>query len=237
MGDGVTQSPGSGDRRWLVPSLIAAAATLIALAFSDVVELLVVVGFVLVVVVVVRGLRSQAARWGRVFVMGSSRQMRAGARLSTAAFLVAAIAASCAGSSEPALTLSDAPQLVHLRPVAPGWAWPPESKKSADSGASTDDPLLADFQRKTEGLADLGQPGNEWQDEDKLAHVDVAVYETAADAHKAFAPFNALSLGWARRSGHVVSQNEVDGLGEEAWLLRLAESGEQVTYHPLRGEH
>ncbi len=64
VGDGVTHGSGSGDHRWLVAGLIAAGVTAIALAFSDVaVELLLVGGFVAVIVVVTRGLRSRATRW------------------------------------------------------------------------------------------------------------------------------------------------------------------------------
>src|SRR5262245_46915724 len=158
-------------------------------------------------------------------------QMKLGARLSAAALLAATIAAGCAESAKPSLTISDARELASLRPVKPGWTWPPDSEKSSDSGASSDDPLLAEFRRETRGLVDLGEAAREWQDDNKLAHVDVGVYKTAADAHKALAPFNALSLGWAKRTGGVLSYHNVDGLGEEAWLLRQAESGEQVTYH------
>lgn len=157
--------------------------------------------------------------------------MRVRARSGAVAFFAATIAVGCAGSREAVLSLADARQLASLRPVAPGWTWPPASAKSADSGASSSDPLLVEFRRETKGLVDLGEAGNEWKDSDKLAHVDIAVYETTEDAQQALAPFNALSLGWGRRSGDVVSQRSVEGLGEEAWLLQVAESGEQVTYH------
>src|SRR5262249_1671129 len=127
------------------------------------------------------------------------------ARSNAAAFLVATIAVGCAGRGETGFSLADARQLAGLRPVAPGWTWPSESEKRADSGAPASDPLLAEFRRETKGLVDLGEAGNEWQDADKLAHVDVAVFETTADAHEAFDPFNTLSLGWASQSGKVVS--------------------------------
>jgi hypothetical protein len=153
-------------------------------------------------------------------------------RTCAAIFLAATIAAVCAGKGEANYSLSDARQLANLRPTAPPWTWRPEDQKSADSSASVrGDPLLARFRRETKELVDLGEAGGEWVDADKLAHIDVAVYKTSADAHKAFAPFNALSLGWARRSRHVVGQSSVEGLGDEAWLLRVADDGEQVTYH------
>jgi hypothetical protein len=147
-------------------------------------------------------------------------------------FLAATIAAGCAGEGEAGYSLSDARQLANLRPIVPPWTWRPEDKKSANSGASAKgDPLLDRFRRETKALVDLGDAGGEWMDTDKLAHIDVAVYKTSADAHRAFAPFNALSLGWAARSRGVVSQSSVAGLGDEAWLLRLADDGEQATYH------
>jgi hypothetical protein len=60
----VTHGSGSGDHHWFVVGLIAAGATVVAFAFSDVaVELLLVVGLVSVIVVVTRGLRSRATRW------------------------------------------------------------------------------------------------------------------------------------------------------------------------------
>jgi hypothetical protein len=155
--------------------------------------------------------------------------MTAGARLCVGALVSVTIAVGCAEKRDAGFSLVDARKLASLRPVAPGWSWRPEDEKSADSGASSrGDPHLAKFRRETKDLVDLGQPAKEWADADKLAHVDVAVYKTASDAHKAFAPFNALSLGWA---GHVVSQSSVEGLGDEAWLLRVADDGEQVTYH------
>jgi hypothetical protein len=144
-------------------------------------------------------------------------------------FLAAAIASGCAGRGEASYSLSDARHLANMRPVAAPWTWRPEDKKSADSGAAPrHDPVLARFHRQTKGLVDLGDAAGEWTDADKLAHIDVAVYRSAAEAHKAFAPFNALSLGWAR---NVLGHSSVEGLGDEAWLLRVADDGQQVTYH------
>jgi len=157
--------------------------------------------------------------------------MMAGAGLCVA-ILAAIMAGGCGESTEPSVSASDARELARLRPVAPGWAWPAGTEKAAENGDTpSKDPLLAEFRQKTKGLTDLGESSGEWQDGDKLAHVDVAVYQSAADAHRAFAPFNELSLGWARRSGGFRGQHAVGGLGEEAWLLRQAQNGEQVTFH------
>jgi len=51
------------------------------------------------------------------------------------------------------------------------------------------------------------------------------------------APFNAFSRGWGRRSGRVTKDENIDGLGDEAWLLWVAgsETGPEVTYHWRRG--
>jgi hypothetical protein len=57
---------------------------------------------------------------------------------------------------------------------------------------------------------------------------------SAADAHDLMAPFNAFSRGWGERSGRITKDEEIDGLGDEAWLLRTEKgsgSGTEVTYH------
>jgi hypothetical protein len=64
----------------------------------------------------------------------------------------------------------------------------------------------------------------------------VGVFQSASDAHKGLTPFNAFSLRWARRTGQVTSEGKIAGLGEEAWLLRVAGgTGPEVTYHWRRG--
>ena len=157
-------------------------------------------------------------------------------RICAAMFLAATSVAGCGGKGEASYSLSDARKLASLRPVAPPWTWRPQDEKSADSGASArHDPLLARFRRETKELVDLGDAAGEWADADKLAHIDIGVYKTSTDAHKAFAPFNALSLGWARRRGRILSRSSFEGLGDEAWLLHVADGGEQVTFHWRRG--
>jgi len=49
------------------------------------------------------------------------------------------------------------------------------------------------------------------------------------------APFNAFSRGWGERTGRVTKDEEIEGLGDEAWLLRTEANGTQVTYHWRRG--
>src|SRR5215467_3539212 len=103
------------------------------------------------------------------------------ARLCVAVFLTGTIAVGCAERTEAGFSLDEAKQLASLRPDTSPWTWRPEDEKSADSGASRADPLLARFRRETKGLVDLGEAAKEWDDADKLAHVDVAVYKTTAD--------------------------------------------------------
>jgi len=45
------------------------------------------------------------------------------------------------------------------------------------------------------------------------------------------APFNAYSRGWGERFGRITKDEKIDGLGDEAWLLRTESNGTEVTYH------
>jgi hypothetical protein len=158
-----------------------------------------------------------------------------------AVLVAAALVAGCGGGNQKSnvFTLDQASQIVDMRPSAPGWTWPRTREKSVTPDSSptkSSDPLLAEFRKRTAGLVDLGEAASHWQDGDKLAHLDVGVYQSASDAHKALTPFNAFSLGWARRTGQVTSEGKIAGLGEEAWLLRVAGgTGPEVTYHWRRG--
>jgi hypothetical protein len=107
-----------------------------------------------------------------------------------------------------------------MKPVAP------DSSRTSDKI----DPLLAGFKRQTASL-DVGEASNRWQDKDKLGNLDVGVYASADDARKGFAAFNAFSRGWGARSGHITKDEEIDGLGDEAWVLWVAGYATQVTYH------
>ena len=123
--------------------------------------------------------------------------------------------------------------------MAPGWTWPQKPERSVSPDSSTEpaaaDPLLAKFERQTANLVDLGEAGNKWRDKDKLGNLDVGVYASAADASKGLAAFNAFSRGWGARSGHITRDEEISGLGDEAWVLWVGGYGTQVTYHWRRG--
>jgi hypothetical protein len=166
--------------------------------------------------------------------------MRVGASCGIAGVVTAIMVAGCGGGSgEARFTLTDAARIVDVRPAAPGWTWPSKRAKSVSSKSTpltSTDPLLVEFEEQTAGLVDLGDAESHWQDNDKLAHLDIAVYRSSSDAHRSLAPFDALSRGFAKRTGHVRTDADVDGLGDEAWLLRVSGSiGKEVTYHWRRG--
>jgi len=102
-----------------------------------------------------------------------------------AVLAVAIFAAGCGGGGSTAFTLSDAKRLAGVRSAAPGWTWPPTADESGvhDSGASS-----------------------EWEDDDKLAHVDVGLYGTVSAAHNAMPAFNALSRRYARQRGYILGE-------------------------------
>lgn len=127
-----------------------------------------------------------------------------------AVLAVAIFAAGCGGGGSTAFTLSDAKRLAGVRPAAPGWTWPSTADESGvhDSGASS-----------------------EWEDDDKLAHVDVGLYGTVSAAHNAMPAFNALSRRYARQRGYILGEEGVSDLGDDAWRLRIGGNGPEVTYH------
>jgi hypothetical protein len=158
---------------------------------------------------------------------------------------VAVVAAICvggcsgAGDQEQVFTRADATRIANVRPVTPGWTWPQNPERNASSGsqpeAESTDPLDAELKRQTADLVSLGEQGNKWRDANKLANLYAQVFASAAEAHDFMAPFNAYSRGWGKRFGRVTKDEEIDGLGDEAWLLRTESNGTEVTYHWRRG--
>ncbi len=140
---------------------------------------------------------------------------------------------------ERVFTAADATRIASVAPVAPGWTWPRKPERSVSPDSATEpaatDPLLAKFKRQTANLVDLGEAGNKWRDKDKLGNLDVGVYASADDASKGLAAFNAFSRGWGAKSGHITRDEEINGLGDEAWVLWVGGYGTQVTYHWRRG--
>ena len=127
---------------------------------------------------------------------------------------VAIVAAGCGGGGSKAFRLSDAKRIAAVRPAAPGWTWP----STADESTVHDSTALS-----------------VWEDDDKVAHVDVELYRSASAAHHAMAPFNALSRRYARQEGYILGEEGVSDLGDDAWRLRIGGNGPEVTYHWRRG--
>jgi len=161
--------------------------------------------------------------------------------------LAAMTLAGCTGGDDPEEVVfsgADARRLAQIAPATPGWpVWPERPEKKEPSEVSLEealarDPLFAEYHRRTSELAgdlDAGDSGNRWEDEDKLANVSIGTFANAADAHVAFDAGNDLALGYGEQYGDVTKAEEVDGLGDEAWLLWATGNGAQVTYHWRRG--
>jgi hypothetical protein len=152
--------------------------------------------------------------------------------------VVTVVAVGCSRHEEQqVVTAGEATRIASVRPAAEGWVWPlsPEQPVSPEDESGHSDPLLDKFKRQTADLKDIGDEATSWRDDDKLGNLTVAVYATTADAHRAFAPSNALALGWAKRTGTVTKAEMIDGLGDEAWLLWVGGNGTQATYHWRRG--
>jgi hypothetical protein len=138
------------------------------------------------------------------------RAMGSAAVPGTAVIAVAILAVGCGGGGSKAFTLSDAKRIAGVRPAAPGWTWPSSTAESRvhKSGAVS-----------------------EWEDDDKLAHVDVGLYGSASAAHDAMPAFNAVSRRYARQGGYILGEEGVSDLGDDAWRLRIGGNGPEVTYH------
>jgi hypothetical protein len=156
------------------------------------------------------------------------------------AVVAAIVVGGCGGGDqEQVFTPADAARIANVRPVIPGWTWPRNPEKQFSSGSRGEpqptDPLDVELRRQTADIVSLGEEGNKWRDADKLANLYAQVVASAAEAHELMAPFNAYSRGWGKRFGRITKDEEIDGLGDEAWVLRTASSGTEVTYHWRRG--
>src|SRR5215204_1852658 len=152
------------------------------------------------------------------------------------AVFAALLVGGCGGSEEQerAFDTTDAARLASVSPVTPSWTWPtdPEepSSSSPDSDASPD-PLLTALKQQTADLDDVAEEGNKWRDDDKLGNLAVQVYASASDARTGIAALNTFSRGWGKKTGVVTRDEEIEGLGDEAWVLWVGGNGTQVTYH------
>src|SRR5437764_13242942 len=123
-----------------------------------------------------------------------------------------------------AFTPADATRIANVRPETPGLTWPQHPQKHVASGSQKEvlptDRLDVKLKRQTAAIVPLGDAGNKWEDASKVANLSVQVLATSAKAHELMAPFNAYSRGWGMRFGRITEDEEIDGLGDEAWLLR-----------------
>jgi hypothetical protein len=153
---------------------------------------------------------------------------------------LATVVVGCGGAGEHRFTRGDALRLANVQPLAPGWSWPHNPTEPRWSGSTSKPPVstdaaLAEFRRKTVNLAALGDASKKWEDSDKLGNLDIGVYGSADDAHKAIGPFDTFSRQMGERTGRVVDARAVEGVGDEAWRLIVSGNGPQVTYHWRRG--
>ena len=161
--------------------------------------------------------------------------------MTSAIAVVAAIVLGGCGGGErkeqkQLFTPPDATRIASVRPVMPGWNWPrtpekPEKHGSSDSQVQSTDPLDVELKRQTVDISFLGDAANKWEDSNKLANLYAKVVASPAGAHELMAPLNAYSRGWGERFGRITKDDEIYGLGDEAWLLRTEANGTEVTYH------
>jgi hypothetical protein len=158
------------------------------------------------------------------------------------AVVAAIVVGGCGGAEEQehVFTPADATRIANVRPVMPGWTWPQNPEKHGSSGSQTEarstDPLDVELRRQTADIVVLRDAANKWQDANKLANLYAQVVASAAEAHELMAPLNAYSRGWGERFGRITKDEEIEGLGDEAWLLGMTEAnGTEVTYHWRRG--
>ena len=159
------------------------------------------------------------------------------------AVVAAIVVVGCSRGEEQGkvFTPADAMRIGNVRPVTPGWTWPTKQDKRNASNSKTDtradptDALLVELNKQTADLVQIGEGGSRWLDSDKLANLSVTVFGSASDAHELMAPLNAFSRGWGKVGGRITKDEEIDGLGDEAWRLWSDGNGTQVTYHWRRG--
>jgi hypothetical protein len=161
------------------------------------------------------------------------------------AVVAAIVVGGCGGGEEQEHVFgpADATRIANVRPVTPGWTWPQKpEKRSPDSEkeegqADPTDALLEELRRQTADIVSVREAGNKWRDGDKLANLVANVLANATDAHDLMAPFNTFSRGWAESYGRITKDEEIEDLGDEAWLLRATTDygGREVTYHWRRG--
>jgi hypothetical protein len=155
----------------------------------------------------------------------------------SSALLAAGVAGCGSGGEQEQFTAADARRLANVRPVTPGWSpWPqrPEKQPRSDSSAeelAANDPIYAAYRQSLHGIREGREESNRWRDHDKLGSLTAQVFDTPANAQTGFAALNQLSRGYAEQYGDVTRAEEVDGLGDDAWVLLATSGARQATYH------
>ena len=159
--------------------------------------------------------------------------------------LLATVATGCAGETEePArtYTAADAKRLSAIAPASPEWNWP---VKPASTGVSdpddavpetADDPNLAVFYDEIRDLEELGGANSKWTDDHKLANLYVTALATVAGAEASTKAYREFLHAWGDTEIFGVTKDEdVDGLGDAAWVIWIVGNGTQVSYAWRRG--
>lgn len=156
-----------------------------------------------------------------------------------------AVGAGCAGETEEppqTFTAADAQRLSVIAPSASEWDWPerPTSTGVSDPDdevpETADDPLIAALNDQIRNLEELGGASSKWTDDHKLAHLNVSAMSTALDAQVGMKAYREFLHAWGDTGGFGVTKDEdVDGLGDEAWVIWIVGNGNQVTYQWRNG--
>jgi hypothetical protein len=153
------------------------------------------------------------------------------------ALVVVAIIAGCGGKSNlGALSAEDVVKRASIiPPTTPGWNWPkvptsssPYSKDEAADRPSATDPRTAKLYRQLRGLDLIGSAGSRWE-ASRLAHLVVEQWISVRDAQRAMPAYREFAHGWAEESG-AVTDEDVPGLGDEAWRISATGYSSEVTY-------
>jgi hypothetical protein len=158
--------------------------------------------------------------------------------------IVAMVAAGCAGDTDdgPAsFTAADAKRLSGIAPTSSDWAWPTKPSSTGvddpddEVPETADDPVTAELYDKIRDLEGLGGASSKWTDEHKLANLSVSAMGTPSDAQATTRAYREFLHAWGDDFGGVTKDEDVEGLGDEAWVIWILGNGNQVSYDWRRG--
>lgn len=161
-----------------------------------------------------------------------------------ALLLTVGVLAGCDdGSDQPARSYAwaDAKRAARIQPTTPGWSWPRSPTSSEidspddEPPATSDDPLAARLFDRIADVENLGGASSQWEDDDKLANLDVGALGSVAGAQTVMEAYRDFAHDWGESFGDVTKDEDVRGLGDDAWVIWVAGNGAQVTYQWRRG--